>query len=654
MTLYRQLLIFTLVLFILLFAGVWIEKLSSTRTFLMDQLESHAQDTATSLGLSLSPIMAEEDRPTLETMMNAIFDRGYYRTIRLEDMAGQIISERSTAVKFAGVPAWFVGNVRLDTPVAESLVMSGWTQAGRLFVISHPGYAYRTLWQTVVKISSYFLGAVLTVLLGGGFALRLLLKPLKQVEQQAESICRREYPIQSNIPKTRELRQVVESMNRMTARVRDMFAEQARLAERLRSNAYSDHLTGLGNRRYLNGQVEASLHRSGLDARGSLLLIQVNNLQEINDSFGFVEGDDLIKRVAEILRSESEAVSNVAAARLTGGNFALFMPENGREEATAIGEKLCSRLAGLAMGEVSVSDNVANIGGVYYEGATDLSQLLAGADSALRAAARKGPNNFQVDLLAGGSDDLRGRSWWKETLDRVFARQDVVLYGQSVVESGENGDQFHLELLSRIVIDDDEVVSAGVFIPLAERLQVVSRLDRIMMSKALVLSENMPEELTLAVNLSPSSLNDPEFIDWLLGELKRRRNTLPKFNFELAEFGAVLHLEAVRTFSFEIQKLGHGLGLDHFGQSFTNFGYLKSLQPDYVKIDRGFTDELKREQGDAQFFIGALCSVAHSLDIRVIAEGVETEEQLEALRGLNVDAFQGYLFSKPEKLESRP
>ena len=101
-----------------------------------------------------------------------------------------------------------------------------------------------------------------------------------------------------------------------------------------------------------------------------------------------------------------------------------------------------------------------------------------------------------------------------------------------------------------------------------------------------------------------------------------------------------------------MRKYGHAMGLDHYGQSFSNLGYLKSLRPDYVKIDRAYTGELKDEESDSRFFIGSLCSVAHSIDIAVIAEGVETEQQWQILKELNLDAIQGYIVDRPKPIKS--
>jgi EAL domain-containing protein (putative c-di-GMP-specific phosphodiesterase class I) len=158
---------------------------------------------------------------------------------------------------------------------------------------------------------------------------------------------------------------------------------------------------------------------------------------------------------------------------------------------------------------------------------------------------------------------------------------------------------------------------------------------------------------SLAINLSVTSLLENSFTDWLYSRLKTISDQSLELFFEFPESSVISNLEAVREFSRQIKKLGHDIGIDHFGRSFANFGYLKSLQPDYVKIDAAFTRELNSQHSDGYFFIGALTGVAHSLDIKVIAEGIETETQLDVFKELKVDGFQGYLVEQPLLLSSK-
>ena len=259
MTLYRQLVIFTFLLFLLLLAGTWYAKLESTSSFLTSQLESHAQDTATFLALSISPHVAEKDMTAVEGMINAVFDRGYYQMITFSGPRRNMLIERVLTVKIEDVPSWFIRWIPLKTPEATSDVMAGWNQAGTIHVKSHPGYAYATLWKDVVNMTAWFAACAVFVLIAGGLGLRMLLKPLVAVERQADALCRKEYKIQEPLPWTREFRRVVEAMNRMTNKVKEMFEEQAAQAEGLQERAYHDPLTGLGNRRYFESQITGRL-----------------------------------------------------------------------------------------------------------------------------------------------------------------------------------------------------------------------------------------------------------------------------------------------------------------------------------------------------------------------------------------------------------
>jgi len=196
-------------------------------------------------------------------------------------------------------------------------------------------------------------------------------------------------------------------------------------------------------------------------------------------------------------------------------------------------------------------------------------------------------------------------------------------------------------------------LSAGVFMPFAERLGLVSSLDRIVLEEVMHLNRTSIGVDKVAVNVSPASLQDDSFREWVYSSLKGLSSEAPRILFEFPEFSAVQNLNLVREFSAVIRDSEHGIGLDHYGQSFSHLGYLQSLRPDYVKIDRAYTGELKDEESDSRFFIGSLCTVAHSLDIEVIAEGVETEHQWEILKELNLDAIQGYLIARPQPIKDR-
>lgn len=651
MTLYRQLIIFTLVLFFLLFAGTWYAKLDNTRSFLTDQLESHAQDTATSLGLSVSQYVLKNDMLVVERMISAVFDRGYYEIIKLVDVKEKVVLERVQSVKIENVPPWFIRWIPLKPPEASANVMSGWIQAGTIVVKSHPGYAYKTLWEDMISTTLWFIACGIFVLIAGGFGLRLLLRPLVLVERQADAICRKEYEIQQRVPWTKELRRVVEAMNRMTHKVKEMFEEQVVQAEGLRERSYHDPVTGLGNRRYFDTQITARLDRRDSVTKGILLLVKLNDLDKLNQLKGFQAGDEFLKRVTALLQEATKQYASCALARLTGGDFGIFLPDAPPWDAETIAGGLANQLSGLAAEQITITDNIGYVGAATYEATTTLGRLLSEADLALTAARQAGPNGWVVRAITEKTDKAPlGQQQWKDMLEKALRERRISLDAQPVVKTTDRNHLLHLEIFSRIIQEDGKFLSAGVFMPLAERLKLVSSIDRIVLEEVMQLDSSRLAVGNIAVNVSPASLQDDAFWQWLQTSLKTLPRTAPRIIFEFSEFSAVQNLNLVKDFSIFVRKYGHAMGLDHYGQSFSNLGYLKSMRPDYVKIDRAYTGELKDEESDSRFFIGSLCSVAHSIDIKVIAEGVETEQQVQILKELNLDAIQGYIVDKPKPI----
>jgi hypothetical protein len=249
MTLLRQLTAVIIALFLLLFAGTIAISVSDARTYLDNQLKTISQDTATSLGLSLSQDFAERDMILVDSKVSLIFDSGYYQEVTVAGLDGKPLVQRLAPARIPDVPAWFVRALPIETPRGQALIMAGWQQAGTITVAANPATAYATLWTSSVKSFWWFFATLVITSLLAMLALRLILRPLHLVEAQARAICDREYPVQDKLPWTLELRSVVVAMNRMTRKIKAMFDDQAEAMERLRTDSYRHALTGLANRR---------------------------------------------------------------------------------------------------------------------------------------------------------------------------------------------------------------------------------------------------------------------------------------------------------------------------------------------------------------------------------------------------------------------
>jgi diguanylate cyclase (GGDEF)-like protein len=338
------------------------------------------------------------------------------------------------------------------------------------------------------------------------------------------------------MPKTKELRRVVEAMNRMTGKVKEMFEEQVSIAEALKKHAYHDSLTDLGNRRFFESQLTARLDRRDSTTKGIILLVHMNDLQELNQQRGFQAGDELLQKVSAILQEASKQHPNSILARLTGGDFGIFVPDASSWDAESIAETVIHKLSQLAVEQLTLTDNVGHVGAVSYQSSTTIGRLLSEADLALRSAQQTGPNKWQINTITAETEKMpMGQHQWKEVLDQALSERNITLYVQPVVDVFDRKKIFHLEIFSRIIQEDGSLLSAGLFMPFAERLHLVSYLDRIVLEKVMRIDSRKTNIDHIAVNVSAASLENDSFRRWLYSALKNFPEKTPRINFEFAE-----------------------------------------------------------------------------------------------------------------------
>jgi diguanylate cyclase (GGDEF)-like protein len=650
MTLYRQLAFIIIALFTACFLASVTISTGNLRGFLVEQLGTHAQDTATSLGLSLSPYLQRHDTAVMNSMVDAIFDRGYYKTISVVSVNGDTLIERSNPVTSKVVPSWFVDYIDLQLPVAEAMVMSGWKPAATVVVASHPEYAYQELWKNCRDTFVMFLLMATVAILLGILAVHLLLIPLKRVEEQAEAICHKNFVTQRNLPRTRELRRVVEAMNRLAGKVDEIFAEQSALTGRLREQAYQDPVTGLGNRRYFGRQLKASLESREESTGGAVFFLELGQLADINTTSGYQTGDELLHRTAELIQVRLAGFRKCSASRISGSGFGIVIEDIDAREADDLASSLCTDLLQLYADKLVGNGNIANVGLTMWKTGDSMSAILAGTDTALRSAQSTGENTwYRYEPPVGArSSAVSGASYWHSFLMQTLSSANMAFCTQPVLVFTRTGDELlHKEIFLRLRDENGDFMTAGTFMPMAERTGLATQLDKLAIGKLVdYLIANPGDTCRYAMNLSATSLHDTTFLNWLCSRIPVRYGIAQRIVLEFSEFGVLGNIGNTRDLVDRLSGIGIDCGIDHFGRGFDSFGYLRSVKVKYLKVDGSYTRNLDREV-DNQFFIKTLADTAHSLDIRVFAEAVESEKELDAIRMLNVDGVQGYLVGKP-------
>lgn len=643
MTLFKQLFVGTSVAFLLVLGAMEAIYIKNAHVYLREQLGSHAQDAATSLGIVLPASLADNDLVRAEVTVNAVFDRGYFQSIRVVDIRGETLLLKTLPAAPSGVPQWFVNVLPMETPAAESLISKGWLQLGRVVVSSHPNFAYKQLWQTLLETT---IGLALLYLISLGVLhnfLSRILRPLREIEEVAHAISKQDFQMVKSLPGARELRSVVNAINSMSAKLRAIIEHEVRQATHFRDESHKDALTGLDNRRGFEQQALSFLGEAADLTSGAMYLLKIADFQGFNDSNGFREGDILLKKVAGVL-STIWPERNLLHARISGATFAVAVFNVMREDAARLGDELCAGLAGATCSDTGESAVSVGCGGTYFAGKNvTLGALLAQCDMAmLQAQTITGSSGVLMDLPENADEEIKGSLFWKKLILDALQAERLALFAQPVINTN-NPRQIQVEVCGRLKNAEGEPVLAGQFIPMANRHQLTPAIDLAVLKKLFgQMAGGMITEAEVAMNISIHSIHDGALLDWLTEATRANPELSRKLVFEFTEFGVVQDRAGVERFVAEIRGLGVDFAVDNFGLHRSAFEYLQRLKPRYVKLSPSYIRELGSNH-ENQFFISSVVNITHSLEIQVIALGVEDANMLPLLKKLGVDGYQGYV-----------
>ena len=646
MTLFRQLFIGTSIAFLVLLGLVESIYIVNARYYMQEQLASHAQDTATSLGLVLPVSLADKDDLRAEITVNAVFDRGFYRSIVVVNAKGEKLVEKYLPPAPPGVPVWFTRVFTMDAPSGESLITKGWQQLGRVIVTSHPNFAYKQLWKTSVEATIAMLMLYALSLLAIHAFLRRILHPLKEIERVAHAISERDFQQISILPSARELLRVVKAINSMSAKIFAIIEHEVRQAMRYRDESRRDLLTGLDNRRGFEQHVHALLENGADMVSGAMYMLQLGDFSAFNARNGYKDGDVLLQEVADGLR-QVQSKRDLLRCRINGATFAVMAFNLSREDAIALGDELCAAL-GVAVGGVRFDKGLTyGCGGVYFAGQqVGLNVLLAQSDMALLQSIAGGAG---LAVLENLQDDerSRGSGYWKEMIMDAISAERVMLLSQPVMNFG-GVVKLQSEVVGRLVNAEGELVLAEYFIPMANRHHLTSAFDLSVMKRLFARMIAVGGDELVAINFSIHSIHDPELLNWLGVAMHEHPQVARRLVFEFTEFGLVQDRAGIDVFVADVRRLGAQFAVDNFGLHHSAFEYLQRLKPLYVKLSPAYIRNLQ-DNLENQFFISSVVNITRSLDIRVFALGVEDVAVLPLLQALGVEGYQGFVNGKLEE-----
>lgn len=423
-------------------------------------------------------------------------------------------------------------------------------------------------------------------------------------------------------------------------------SERLEQALALKHQAMHDILTDLPNRVLLAEQMEHEVARARRKQESvTLLQINIDDFGAINDTLGHDNGDRLLQQLAERLKNHVRQADTVA--RIGGDEFAVLMPDAAIDELEALQGQLQQALRRpYQIGDYSLSIETATGIAVFPDHADNTQELMQHADVALKRAKafHSVTEIYRPDYDPFSVRRLVLSSHMRSAIDRG----EFELYFQPKVEAA-SGRLRGAEALIRWQHSEQGFISPAEFIPLAEKTGYIRQITLWVIDEAArFLSEwgTLASALSVSVNLSARNLQDPELLSYIT-EITGKYGVAPQqLGFEVTETAVMLDPDYTQNLLQQLNLAGHPIAIDDYGTGYSSLAYIHRLPVDELKIDSSFTlDMLSNE--DSMLIVRSTVELAHNLNLRVTAEGVESEAQMEELKRMGADLLQGFYFSRP-------
>jgi diguanylate cyclase (GGDEF)-like protein len=455
--------------------------------------------------------------------------------------------------------------------------------------------------------------------------------------------------------RVRERTQELVQANRQ---LREEINERRFMQDRLTYLATHDFVTRLYNRDAIENRLQQLLVNNKDDANtGCLMMIDLGRFRIVNDTCGYIAGDELLRQVADLLAALAEPTDFVA--RLGGDRFALLSPKTS-DAAMAQANSIMAAFQGFQFQwdgrayRVNARIAVVPISQDYLS----FDQVMAKADEASFLARKESDGTVYLHRSALGTADPREAvNWVHRLIDALRQEQFRVFFQRIVPLQADSEPGLYMETLIRLWdTQTQRIVPPGAFMQPAERYQLIDQIDRWMLRAVISQLSAMPlllDELRqVSINLSSQALRDPRLADSIQALLNEFAFPAHKLCLEITEGEAIVNLDLAQTFMLKLKQLGVSFSLDDFGTGFASFSYLKKLPFDRLKIDGAFVRDMDTDSANATM-VTSMVQMAQALSLPVVAEFVERAAVVERLRELGVQYAQGYHYHQPEALDAQ-
>jgi EAL domain-containing protein (putative c-di-GMP-specific phosphodiesterase class I)/GGDEF domain-containing protein len=678
MTLFKQIAIIFTLIFVTILSIVMLQNFNNTKEFVKSELYTSSSETAVALGMSINSFLINKnykpskiqnfedesgledmddseakkavsaqsgslskgDIPLFETMINAVFDKGYYESIRLYDMNGNVVIDKSQNIVVKGIPTWFINFVDLESPSAKTYISGGWTNVGIIEVKKHTGNSIVKLWKNFNAVIKTFYIITAIALLILFLLLQFTLKSLKRVEEQAIAVEKNDFIINKDIPFTTEFKQVTLAMNGLIEKVKDIFEKETKYFKQYQDLLYIEEESGLHNRKYLNLKFNNYLSSDSSESHGIFFLMHCDLLERAKNDIGYKNYKEILVRMGRKFKEFTSKVSGTFATRVSQTDFMVVVPNYSLEvlkpELSELESAFEKVLNDYDLEEKRIATSVTR-----YDNTMSFGDVLSRADFLLSTAKQHSESYIHYDSGNISDESLMGKSEWQQFFTESFEQKRFTLAVQPVMDVKKSV-TVHQECFLRLK-KEDSILNAGYFMPTAYELGFADEIDKVVIEQAIELV--LTKEEPVSINIDTSFIEKASNIDWLRTLLRKVPvDTLGKLSFEAKENQTLHDLALYENFTQMLRAYNCQFGIDHFigGE---DLAYLQEIKPAFIKIDSKLIQEMNDSNSGSMRSIEI---IAKSLDIRIIAVFVEENAMLESMQSCGVACMSGNHIKKAE------
>ena len=736
MSLSKQLYIIISIIFVLIFAGNFIISVKNTKEYLEIESITKAQDTATSLGMSLKTLLKDKYDPEIGSIINAIANRGFYKEIRLEnsffniqdsdliraskDLDGSkwtvsnvLIDERigkleiigngdlekelfalengtekenkenvsdeesknsydfivndssknikdvtfnftatntegktinTSAVlnvdktlvqvsrdeKFDYVPQWFIHLIPIHLKEQSSEISNGWQTTATIYVSANAGDAYAKLYEQAKNAIVYALVAFVISLLILFVFVQYLLKPLKRIEKLANSIAVGKFETIEELPWTTEIKTVALAMNDMSRKIEAIIDKLNTNLENLTKKLSRDELTQLELRQSFETDMKDMFIQKNT---GYVFIIKIYELANFAKNHTNKEINNFIKKFALILSSTKlNENSKIMAYRFFGSEFAIIAKDFNDKDAKEYSLILQKKFEELA--SEYIKKDIVHIGSTPFNPIGTIPQILQAANEAYEKATLIGPNEI---FIAENPTSARDMEEWKNLIFDIVdnSKFNLKYIGNATTLNNSSSDIVMQEAFASIKDKENTDIPIGTFVSIAERYGKIIDFDKQIITKVInnILINKINHDIS--INLSIESISNTGFILWLEKTIDMHKSIAKQLVFSVTAYAVAKDVEKFKFFADEMHQHGAKIIIKRFESKFIPLNNIKDFNLDYIRLAREYTNNVTHDSSK-QSFIEAIVDLTHLLNIKLFAENVLEDEDLETIRELKV------------------